>query len=114
MVSPKIDPKACWEFESEVLVLHHPTTISVRYQAMGMVIIVETTTKITNQLTFFLVLSWQNIDTNVGSTIKKFYRLENWFKKFYCLSIIMLPLVLLAIKKSLCLSIQIFLFQWMD
>ena len=35
MVSPKIEPKACWEFESEVLVLHHPTTISVRYQAMG-------------------------------------------------------------------------------
>ena len=34
MVSPKIEPKACWEFESEVLVLHHPTTISVRYQAM--------------------------------------------------------------------------------
>ncbi|KAK3090341.1 hypothetical protein FSP39_011042 [Pinctada imbricata] len=34
MVSPKLDPKACWEFESEILVLHHPTTISVRYQAM--------------------------------------------------------------------------------
>jgi len=35
MVSPRLDPKACWEFESEILVLHHPTTISVRYQAMG-------------------------------------------------------------------------------
>ncbi|KAL5018142.1 hypothetical protein ScPMuIL_003864 [Solemya velum] len=34
MVSPKLDPKSCWEFEGEVLVLHHPTTISVRYQAM--------------------------------------------------------------------------------
>ncbi|CAL1542833.1 unnamed protein product [Lymnaea stagnalis] len=34
MVSPAIDPKACWEFEGEILVLHHPTTISVRYQAM--------------------------------------------------------------------------------
>lgn len=35
MVSPKLEPKACWEFEGEILVLHHPTTISVRYQAMG-------------------------------------------------------------------------------
>ncbi|XP_041363062.1 GTP-binding protein 1-like [Gigantopelta aegis] len=34
MVSPKLEPKACWEFEGEILVLHHPTTISVRYQAM--------------------------------------------------------------------------------
>lgn len=34
MVSPKLDPKACWEFEGEILVLHHPTTISVKYQAM--------------------------------------------------------------------------------
>jgi translation elongation factor EF-1alpha len=35
MVSPKLDPKACWEFEGEILVLHHPTTMSVKYQAMG-------------------------------------------------------------------------------
>ena len=35
MVSPRLEPKACWEFEGEILVLHHPTTISVRYQAMG-------------------------------------------------------------------------------
>ncbi|XP_059179653.1 GTP-binding protein 1-like [Physella acuta] len=34
MVSPRIEPKACWEFEGEILVLHHPTTISVKYQAM--------------------------------------------------------------------------------
>jgi GTPase len=34
MVSPTIEPKACWEFEGEILVLHHPTTISVKYQAM--------------------------------------------------------------------------------
>uniref|UniRef100_A0A6M2DWM5 GTP-binding protein 1 n=1 Tax=Xenopsylla cheopis TaxID=163159 RepID=A0A6M2DWM5_XENCH len=34
MVSPKIQPQACWEFEGEILVLHHPTTISSRYQAM--------------------------------------------------------------------------------
>ena len=36
MVSPQINPKACWEFESEILVLRHPTTISCKYQAMGM------------------------------------------------------------------------------
>lgn len=34
MVSPKLNPQACWEFEAEILVLHHPTTISVKYQAM--------------------------------------------------------------------------------
>ena len=35
MVSPALNPTACWEFEGEILVLHHPTTISSRYQAMG-------------------------------------------------------------------------------
>ncbi|CAG0885998.1 unnamed protein product [Darwinula stevensoni] len=34
MVSPAVNPQACWEFEGEILVLHHPTTISPRYQAM--------------------------------------------------------------------------------
>lgn len=34
MVSPAVNPQACWEFEGEILVLHHPTTISSRYQAM--------------------------------------------------------------------------------
>ncbi|XP_003964589.1 GTP-binding protein 1 isoform X2 [Takifugu rubripes] len=34
MVSPKLCPQATWEFEAEILVLHHPTTISPRYQAM--------------------------------------------------------------------------------
>lgn len=34
MVSPLVNPQACWEFEGEILVLHHPTTISSRYQAM--------------------------------------------------------------------------------
>ncbi|KAL3238765.1 hypothetical protein MRX96_021798 [Rhipicephalus microplus] len=28
LVSPKLEPKSCWEFEGEILVLHHPTTIS--------------------------------------------------------------------------------------
>lgn len=34
MVSPALCPQACWEFGGEILVLHHPTTISPRYQAM--------------------------------------------------------------------------------
>lgn len=34
LVSPNATPKACWEFEGELLVLHHPTTISANYQAM--------------------------------------------------------------------------------
>jgi len=34
LVSPALNPQACWEFEGEILVLHHPTTISTRYQAM--------------------------------------------------------------------------------
>lgn len=34
MISQEINPQACWEFEGEILVLHHPTTISSRYQAM--------------------------------------------------------------------------------
>ena len=36
IVSDKINPAATWEFEAEILVLHHPTTISVNYQAMGL------------------------------------------------------------------------------
>ena len=35
MVDKLVKPQACWEFEAEVLVLHHPTTISTKYQAMG-------------------------------------------------------------------------------
>merc|ERR1712226_59862 len=34
LVSPAVKPFACYEFEGEILVLHHPTTISVKYQAM--------------------------------------------------------------------------------
>ncbi|XP_076661318.1 GTP-binding protein 1 isoform X2 [Halictus rubicundus] len=34
MVAPAVNPQACWEFEGEILVLHHPTTISSCYQAM--------------------------------------------------------------------------------
>ena len=35
MVDPSVNPTACWEFEGDILVLHHPTTISPKYQAMG-------------------------------------------------------------------------------
>jgi len=34
LCSPELDPTATWEFDADVLVLHHPTTISTRYQAM--------------------------------------------------------------------------------
>lgn len=34
LASVELNPKACWEFEGEIVVLHHPTTISQRYQAM--------------------------------------------------------------------------------
>ncbi len=35
MVDPSVEPVACWEFDGDILVLHHPTTISTKYQAMG-------------------------------------------------------------------------------
>ncbi|THD24574.1 GTP-binding protein 1 [Fasciola hepatica] len=34
LVAPELQPRACLEFTAEVLILHHPTTISVGYQAM--------------------------------------------------------------------------------
>ncbi|XP_048576283.1 GTP-binding protein 1 [Nematostella vectensis] len=34
MLDKRLKPQACWEFEAEVLILHHPTTISCKYQAM--------------------------------------------------------------------------------
>jgi len=34
MLHPKLNPKAVWEYRGEILVLHHPTTISANYQAM--------------------------------------------------------------------------------
>ena len=36
LVHSSLNPVACWEFEGDILVLHHPTTISTKYQAMGM------------------------------------------------------------------------------
>ncbi|CAI8013854.1 GTP-binding protein 1, partial [Geodia barretti] len=34
MLATSETPVACWEFEGDILVLHHPTTISTKYQAM--------------------------------------------------------------------------------
>lgn len=34
LIHEKLNPMASWVFEAEVLILHHPTTISVNYQAM--------------------------------------------------------------------------------
>ncbi|CAF3022520.1 unnamed protein product [Rotaria sp. Silwood2] len=34
LLSPAIPPVAYWEFEADLLILHHPTTISTKYQAM--------------------------------------------------------------------------------
>jgi len=34
LLSPAVQPVAFWEFEADLLILHHPTTISARYQAM--------------------------------------------------------------------------------
>lgn len=34
MVAKELQPTACWEFLGDILVLHHPTTISPKYQAM--------------------------------------------------------------------------------
>ena len=34
MIQPALQPQCCYEFEGEILVLHHPTTISPKYQAM--------------------------------------------------------------------------------
>jgi GTPase len=36
LLGEKLNPQPSWEFEAEILVLHHPTTISINYQAMGM------------------------------------------------------------------------------
>eukprot|EP00096_Caligus_rogercresseyi_P015720 TRINITY_DN818_c0_g1_i1.p1 TRINITY_DN818_c0_g1~~TRINITY_DN818_c0_g1_i1.p1 ORF type:complete len:599 (-),score=189.35 TRINITY_DN818_c0_g1_i1:47-1843(-) len=34
MLAPELKPSSCWEFEGDIMVLHHPTTIAARYQAM--------------------------------------------------------------------------------
>ncbi|KAI6177385.1 Dgp-1 [Aphelenchoides bicaudatus] len=34
LLSGTEQPKACWEFEAEILILNHPTTISKNYEAM--------------------------------------------------------------------------------
>eukprot|EP00041_Stephanoeca_diplocostata_P035934 m.1286067 g.1286067 ORF g.1286067 m.1286067 type:complete len:346 (+) comp24780_c0_seq69:491-1528(+) len=34
LVHPSLNPKAHWEFDGEIVILHHPTTITTKYQAM--------------------------------------------------------------------------------
>ena len=34
MVDPSLKPRASWEFDGDLLVLHHPTTISAKYQVI--------------------------------------------------------------------------------
>lgn len=34
LVAPAVHPRATWEFDGDILILHHPTTISTKYQAM--------------------------------------------------------------------------------
>ncbi|XP_040571781.1 GTP-binding protein 1 [Lepeophtheirus salmonis] len=34
MLAPSLEPQSCWDFEGDIMVLHHPTTIAARYQAM--------------------------------------------------------------------------------
>lgn len=34
LAAQELEPRATWEFDADVLVLHHPTTISAKYQAM--------------------------------------------------------------------------------
>lgn len=48
IVSPLVQPVAYWEFAADVLVLHHPTTIAVGYQAMVHVGPVRQTATITS------------------------------------------------------------------
>lgn len=35
ILSSQMEPACTLEFESEILILHHPTTIAPNYQAMG-------------------------------------------------------------------------------
>lgn len=35
MVSQSLNPMATWEFDAEIQILHHPTTIKICYQAIS-------------------------------------------------------------------------------
>ena len=65
LVDERLKPTACWEFEGEILVLHHPTTISPKYQAMGKKTIVSIITylvdKTLKNATYALTLSWRDV-----------------------------------------------------
>lgn len=34
LIAPALQPRATWEFDGDILILHHPTTITCKYQAM--------------------------------------------------------------------------------
>eukprot|EP00040_Diaphanoeca_grandis_P004842 m.30335 g.30335 ORF g.30335 m.30335 type:complete len:607 (+) comp16265_c0_seq1:235-2055(+) len=34
LIDPAVPPRATWEFDAEILILHHPSTITCKYQAM--------------------------------------------------------------------------------
>ncbi|TMS37296.1 hypothetical protein L596_004258 [Steinernema carpocapsae] len=46
LVAPELEPKPCFQFDAEVFILHHPTTIACNYQAMVHVGSVRQTAKI--------------------------------------------------------------------
>ena len=50
LLSPVIPPVAYWEFEADLLILHHPTTISAKYQAMGKYLFFEVRISLLNML----------------------------------------------------------------
>lgn len=53
MVAQALNPQASWEFEGEILVLHHPTTISSCYQAMGNSLFLSESFDYSNSLYFY-------------------------------------------------------------
>jgi hypothetical protein len=55
LLSPAIPPIAFWEFEADLLILHHPTTISTKYQAMGKYIFFISIYRLLTVLLLFVV-----------------------------------------------------------
>jgi hypothetical protein len=66
MVDPSLNPTACWEFEGDILVLHHPTTISTKYQAMGE----NGLNFFTKIVTLLLLLFWQSTVVALGRLLQ--------------------------------------------
>ncbi|CAD5122766.1 DgyrCDS11174 [Dimorphilus gyrociliatus] len=75
LVSPLIQPVSYWEFAADVLVLHHPTTIAVGYQAMVHVGPVRQTATITS-------MSIENMRTGDKSICRfKFIKNSEFLRK---------------------------------